>query len=163
MTMIGCAIVFLILCVLLVGVYVYLYHYKKRKILAISIAVIVMSILLLSIIFVLPFPHRAEIIEENAVNMHVEKINNQHYAVCEDGTKYKLKAINTSVTSGYNSYRNDHKYKDVKVNVTYRYNYKIWWIIPAHYITYSTDIYFDNDFFNNLYGCGLDFNKWNER
>lgn len=161
MTMLQCSIVFVIVCIVTIALYVYLYHFKKKQMLAIITVSISIALLLLSIIFVLPFPHRAEIIEAKVSPMHIEKRGANYYVVCDDEDVYKIKSTNTSVTSGFNSYANDEMYSNVKVDVTYRYNYKIWWIIPAYDIKYDTDIYFDIEWFSNLYGCTLDKNPRN--
>ena len=125
MTIIQCTIAFIAFGLMIVGVYVYIYHVRKQQTLAITVAAILMAILLLSIIFILPFPHRSKIIDTKVSQMQIEKKGVNYYAICDDGTEYKIKATNTSFTSGYNSYANDDCYKNVKVDVTYRYDYKI--------------------------------------
>ena len=161
MTIGQCAILFIIIGFLNIGLYAYLYHVKKQEVLAIAIAVILMILLLLSIIFVLPFPHRSHIIESEVSQMRIEQRGVNYYAICEDGNEYKIKSTNTMLTSGFNSYKNDEYYSNVKVEVTYRYEYKIWWIIPAYDTKHDTDIYFDEEWFRNFYGCGLDYNPRN--
>jgi predicted membrane protein len=154
-----CTIIFFaVLFLLIAALYVYIYHFKKKKIMAIAIASVLGVTTLLSIIFVLPFPHRSTIIDVKTSKMTIETKNNKNYAVCDDGKEYPLMAMNTKMTSGYYSYQNDSVYANEKVEITRRYNYKIWWIIPAYSLEYETQIYFDKDAFYELYGCELEVN-----
>lgn len=155
-------IFFVVLFVIVALIYVYLYHKKKKKTQAIVVAGILSVLVLLSIISVLPFRHRAIIVEANEYSMSIQNKGVNYYAVCSDGTEYKIKAMNTKMSSDYYSYRNDNKYANEKVEITYLYNYKIWGIIPAYSISHETDIYFDNDVFNEIYGCNLEYNQDNQ-
>lgn len=150
---------FIALFLIIIALYVYVYHFKKKKALAITIAAILGVATMLSIVFVLPFPHRSNIIEVETTPMEIQKIGQKYYAVCTDGTQYPMRAMNTEVTAGYFSYQNDDKYANEKVELVRRYDYKIWWFIPAYSLEKETQIYFDNAIFNDIYGCNLDINE----
>ena len=154
-------IFFIVLFIIDAIIYIFIYHKKKKKIAAIVVTAIISAFLLLSIISVLPSEKKAEITEIKVSNMKIEKIGADYYAVCHDKTKYKIKAMNTEMSSDYYSYRNDKKYKNEKVDITYRYNYKIWGFIPAHSFSHETDIYFNEKTFEDLYGCTLEYNTAN--
>jgi hypothetical protein len=149
---------FVVLFVLVTALYIYLYHFKKTKTVAIAVCALLGIAIILSTIFVMPFPHRSTIIEAVTTPMEVQKIGEKYYAVCDDGTQYPMRAINTAVTAGYYSYQNDYKYANEKVEIVRRYNYKIWGFIPAYSLEKETQIYFDNNIFNSIYGCDLDIN-----
>lgn len=151
-------IFFIILFLLIVALYVYLYHFKKKKVLAITIAAILGVTTALSIIFVLPFPHRSTIVDVQTTSASIQRIGKKYYAVCGDGTQYPLRAMNTEITADYFSYQNDNVYANEKVELTRRYNYRIWWIIPAYSLEHETQIYLNNDEFYEIYGCDLDKN-----
>lgn len=159
MNRIGTVIFFVILFLLIIALYAYMYHFKKKKTMAIVLAAILGVGTLLSIIFVLPFPNRSEIIDIKTTNATIQKIGARQYVVCDDGTKYELKAMNTKMSSKYFSYRNDDMYANEKVELVRRYNYKIWGFIPAYSLEHETQIYLDNDEFENIYGCDLDVNE----
>lgn len=150
---------FVVLFLLIIALYVYVYHFKKHKVLAITLAAILGVSTALSIVFVLPFPHRSTIIEAETTPMEIQKIGQKYYAVCTDGTQYPMRAMNTEITAGYFSYQNDNKYANEKVELVRRYDYKIWWLIPAYSLEEETQIYFNNEVFNDIYGCNLDINE----
>lgn len=152
-------IFFTVLFVAIIALYVYIYHFKKQKVLAITTAALLGVFTTLSIVSVLPFPHRSTIIEAVTTPMEIQKIGEKYYAVCNDGTQYPMRAMNTEMTAGYFSYQNDDKYANEKVDLVRRYNYKIWWIIPAYSLEEETQIYFNNETFRKIYGCDLDINR----
>ena len=137
--------------------YIYLYHKKKRKMTAIVCMGVTITLLILSTLFLIPTKGRETIVEEVEVPMKVKKTNTGCLAVCEDGTEYKVYSMNTKLTSGFYSYRNDKHHKNEKVEVTYRYDYRLWWFIPVYSMKHETHIYFDNDTFRSMYACDLEY------
>lgn len=149
---------FSILFILITALYIYVYHFKKKKVLAITLAVILGIATVSSIVFVLPFPHRSTIVDVQTSKASIQQIGAKFYVVCEDGTQYPLRAMNTEMTADYFSYQNDNIYANEKVELTRRYDYRIWWIIPAYSLEHETQIYLNNNEFYKIYGCSLDIN-----
>ena len=159
MNRLGTIIFFSVLFLLIIILYVFVYHVKRKKALAIALAGVLGFGTALSISFVIPFQERSRIVSAETTPMHIEQIYKNYYAVCDDGTQYEIRTINTKLTSGYYSYQNDDMYANEKVEITRRYDYKIWGLIPAYSLENEIQIYFNAEEFYELYGCVPDINE----
>ena len=149
-------IFFIIMLLIGVGGYIAIYHKWKKHIFAIGAVTVWGLFIFLGVTQVIPDKSRATVVEEITSPITIAKKGANWYVFCEDGTDYKLKAMNTKMSSEYYSYQNDNKYQNEKVELTYRYDYRIYWIIPAHSFSKEREIYIDNDWVQQEYGCNLD-------
>jgi len=135
--------------------YIILYHKQKKQVLAVLFAATASVLLLSSAWFLMPFSSRASIADIKTSKMTIDDSGPNNYAMCEDGTKYRINSTNTMLTSGFDSYENNKQYSNEKVTISYQYNYKLWWIIPAQSTSETIAIYIDGKDFYELYGCSL--------
>lgn len=153
-------IFFIILYICVAGIYIFIYHKKKRKKLALVFAVISMIFVTSGFAFIIPFNEYRVVEHEKISKFKIKEIKNIDYIVCDDGTKYEYTAMNSQLTKDSVLYRNDERHSNEKVDITYRYNYKIWGLIPSYSMGYETEIYVNAEDYYDTFCVALPKKKY---